>query len=183
MYLWLRICINFLILKQIITAMKKVLIPVFAALALLVVTGCPVGLQYPLGKTDSEAIDKKLVGTWVCTNEDPEVKKVKISKQDEKSFSVDVIEKGSMYSLETDHLTGWVTTLDGATFLFLRPDGEENYYHYQYKKEGEKYITNDVSLLDGGVDAVTSTEALRKQVSASMQMSEWGKETLSWEKQ
>jgi hypothetical protein len=163
--------------------MKKILIPIFGALTLLVITGCPVGIAYPLAEPGSGSIDKKLVGTWVCNSEDSEVKRVKISKKDDKSYSVDILEKGSMYSLETDHLKGWVTTLDGATFLFLRPDGEENYYHYQYKKDGESFVTNDVSLLDGGIDAVTSTESLREQVSSSMKMNDWGKETQSWIKE
>jgi hypothetical protein len=164
--------------------MKKILIPAFAVLTLLVVTGCPVGLDYSLGKPGSEKIDKRLVGTWVPESNDAEVRKVKISKKDDTSYKVEVIERGEMYALETDNFTGWVTELNGATFFFVQPDNEEKFYHYQYKMgDNGQMTTNDVSLLDGGVDAVTSTESLREQVESSMKQATWAEEKINWEKE
>ena len=133
----------------------------------LLMTGCPVGLDYSLGKPGSEEINKALIGTWVNASEEAEVKK----------------ERGEMYSLETNDLQGWVTSVGEKSFLYLKPDGEEKYYHYCYWMDGENLITCDVSLLDGGVDAVTSTETLRQQVAKSMSMSDWGSETQEWGKE
>lgn len=161
--------------------MKKYMLLLLAGVAMLV-TGCPIGLSYPLGEPGTTQIDDALVGTWVCSAEDPEVKEITIAKKDANSYKVTVLERGSMYSLETDNLTGWVTKVGGGTFVFFQPENEENYYHYQYRFEGNTMITNDVSLLDGGVDAVTSTESLRTQVETSMKQGEWANETLSWKK-
>ncbi|HRF41890.1 MAG TPA: hypothetical protein PK198_24020, partial [Saprospiraceae bacterium] len=60
--------------------------------------------------------------------------------------------------------------LDGRTFLIAKPieSGEEKYYHYHYHFEGGMLVIQDMGLLVGGVDAVTSSEALRKEVSASL---------------
>ena len=149
----------------------------------LLMTGCPVGLDYSLGKPGSEEINKALIGTWVNASEEAEVKKVKLAKGKDNSYEVTVLERGEMYSLETNDLQGWVTSVGEKSFLYLKPDGEEKYYHYCYWMDGENLITCDVSLLDGGVDAVTSTETLRQQVAKSMSMSDWGSETQEWGKE
>ncbi|MEY3442953.1 MAG: hypothetical protein RLZZ519_1234 [Bacteroidota bacterium] len=156
-----------------------VLLPIMV----LLMTGCPVGLDYSLGTPGSEEINKDLVGTWVNSSEEAEVKRVKIAKGKDNSYEVTVLERGEMYSLETDELQGWVTSVEEKSFLYLKPDGEEKYYHYCYWMDGANLQTCDVSLLDGGVDAVTSTETLRKQVATSMHMSEWGSEIQDWSKE
>lgn len=45
------------------------------------------------------------------------------------------------------------------------------------------FITCDVSLLNGGVDIVTSTSTLRSEVISSMNKTEYCTETLTWEKE
>ncbi len=164
--------------------MKKLL---HLSIFILIITtfyGCPVGIEYPLGNIGKEKIDKTIIGTWLCSAEDPEVKKVTISRKDDYSYTVKVLEKGSMYSLESDDLTGWTTEVDGKTFLFFRENTGTTYYHYMINESGKnKMTTCDVSLLDGGVDAVTSTEAFRTQVSSSMKMAEYCAETLNWTKE
>lgn len=164
--------------------MKKLL---HLSIFILVITtfyGCPVGIDYPLGVTGKEKINKDLLGTWVSDSPEAEVLKVKFEKNDDNSYKVTVLERGEMYALETDNLTGWVTEVEGKTFVFFKPEGEEKFYHYMIKEAGSnKLVTCDVSLLDGGVDAVTSTEAFRKQVAASMKSAEYGVETISWTKQ
>ncbi|MGE0637300.1 MAG: hypothetical protein AB7G44_16215 [Bacteroidia bacterium] len=154
---------------------------------ILVITtfyGCPVGIDYPLGTPGKEKINKDFIGTWVSDSPDAEVLKVKFEKNDDNSYKVTVLERGEMYALETDNLTGWITEVEGKTFLFFKPDNEEKYYHYMIKEmDKEKMVSCDVSLLDGGVDAVTSTEALRKQVATSMKSEEYGVESITWTKQ
>ena len=149
---------------------------------ILLMTGCPVGLNYSLGNPGSDKIDKALVGTWRCSSEDGEVKRVKIAKGDDNSYAVEVLERGEMYALETDKLQGWVTTVEEKNFVFFKPEGADEYYHYCYWMDGATLMSTDVSLLDGGVDAVTSTETLRSQVASSMRKTEWGEETKEWTK-
>jgi len=164
--------------------MKK--LPLFAVLAVMIMSfyGCPVGLDYPLGNPGKEKIDKNLIGTWTNDAEDPEVRKLTISKNDDYSYKILVIEKGSMYSLETDNLMGWITDVDGKKFFYAKPDNEEKYYHYMIQFTDKKEMTScDVSLLDGGVDSVTSTDALRKQVAVSLGRTEFCDEKIVWKKE
>ncbi|HEX2900424.1 MAG TPA: hypothetical protein VHS96_11955 [Bacteroidia bacterium] len=149
----------------------------------LLMTGCPIGLDYSLGTPGTEEINKSLIGTWVNGSEEAEVKRVKIAKGKDNSYEVAVQERGEMYSLETDELQGWVTTVEDKSFIYLKPIGEEKYYHYCYWMDGSTLITCDVSLLDGGVDMVTSTETLRSQVAKSMHKAEWGSEVQEWTKE
>jgi hypothetical protein len=150
-------------------------------LMLLLATGCPIGLDYPLGDIGQEKIDKELIGTWVNSSSEAEVQRVTIDKGDENSYAITVQERGEMYALETDQLTGWVTSVKGRNFVFFRPEGEEKYYHYCYWFEGTSTLhTCDVALLDGGVDAVTDTKSLREQVASSMEKDAWGDETQEW---
>jgi hypothetical protein len=159
--------------------MKKNLLFALSLVALLS-TGCPVGIDHPLDVTNSNNIDKGLIGTWVNDSEGAEVLRVSISEASATQYGVTVLERGEMYALETDKLSGWVTTVGKGDFVFFKPEGDEKYYHYQYKINGDKMVTNDVSLLDGGIDAVNSTAAFRKQVATSMSNEEWGQETQNW---
>ncbi len=164
--------------------MKKL---VQLSILILVITtfyGCPVGIDYPLGTPGQDKINKDLIGTWLSDSPEAEVLKVKFEKNDDNSYKVTVLERGEMYALETDNLIGWVTEVEGKTFLFFKPENEEKYYHYMLKEmDKTKMVSCDVSLLDGGVDSVTSTEAFRKQVATSMKSAEYGAETISWTKQ
>jgi len=140
------------------------------AAIVLVSTGCPVGLDYPLGKPDSEKLDKKLIGTWVSQTADSEIKKVKVTKNNDYKYDIEVLERGEMYALETDFLIGYITKFNDQNFLYAQPKDQEDkkYYHYHYSFDGNKLVLHDMSLLVGGMDAVTSQEALQKEVSASM---------------
>jgi hypothetical protein len=164
--------------------MKKL---VHLSIFFLIITtfyGCPVGIDYPLGKPGKEKINKDLLGTWVNSEEDPEVKKASIKKKDDYSYDVLVLERGSMYSLESDKLTGWITEVEGKTFLYLKEEGQTQYYHYMLPVIDKKSMTTcDVSLLDGGVDSVKSSETLRKQVVNSMKKAEFCTETIIWTKE
>jgi hypothetical protein len=155
-------------------------LPIIFSVVILLMMGCPVGLSYPLGEPGKEKIDKALLGTWHCASEDSEVRRVKIDKGQDNSYTVEVLERGEMYALETDKFEAWVTTVEGKNFFYLKPDQEDKYYHYSYHMDGSTLVSTDVSLLDGGVDAVTSTETLRSQVATSMRKTEWGEETLKW---
>jgi hypothetical protein len=162
--------------------MKKLLF-LLLPLVVLLATGCPVGLNYSLGTPGKDKIDNDLIGTWVCESEGAEVVKVTLKKGEDHSYAVNVVERGEMYSLETDVLTGWVTNLDDKKFAYFKPDGSDQFYHYCYWLDGSTLMTTDVSLLDGGVDAVNSTQTMREQVSRSIKMDGWGDEIHTWNKQ
>jgi hypothetical protein len=162
--------------------MKKILS--FSLLACIVLTfyGCPLGLDYSLGTTGTEAIDPELIGTWtIKKGQEGEAMKLTIVKKDEQSYSVEILKRGENYSLGTDHLTGWVTTVGGEKFFYLQPSDENTFYHYHYEMKDKKtMIIHDVSLLDGGTEAVSSTETLRAQVERSISKEGWGQEKLEY---
>ncbi len=153
--------------------MRKQLLPAlrFALLALLTLGlfGCPTGLDYPLTEKPDK-IDPALIGKWSANTPEAEMLEVSIRKKDEHSYLIEVLESSEGYMLEDFKFVGHLTRLDGRTFLIAKSieSAEEKYYHYHYHFEEGKLVIQDVGLLVGGVDAVTSTEALRKEVSASL---------------
>jgi hypothetical protein len=162
--------------------MKKYIL-LSLALVTVLATGCPVGLDHPLDAPNANPIDKELLGTWINAGESAEVKQVIITEASPTQYNIEVLERGEMYALETDKLVAWVTTLNKGNFLYVKPENEEKFYHYQYRFDGSDLLTNDVSLLDGGMDAVVDTKSLRKQVQASMSNEEWGQEIQTWTKE
>jgi hypothetical protein len=153
--------------------MKKLILLLLPLTLLL--TACPVGMDYSLGNL-KENIDQNLIGTWEVETESSEIKKVQFLKDSKSSLRVKILERGEMYALETDDLTAYQTVLEGKTFLILKPDGEEKFYHYQYEMVEGKIVFHDVSLMVKGMDGVTSMEAFRTEVAASMKMENYGTE-------
>lgn len=145
--------------------------PRFALLALLTLGlfGCPTGLDYPLTE-QPDKIDPALIGKWSAITPEAEMLEVSIRKKDDYSYHIEVLESSEGYLVDDYKFTGHVTRMDGRTFLYATPtdDSDEQYYHYHYHFEGGMLVIQDVALLVGGVDAVTSSEALRKEVSASL---------------
>ena len=150
----------------------------------LVSAGCPVGMDYPLGNPGTEKIDKKLIGTWYNTKEDNDIQRMSIQKWDNYSYKIEVLEAGSMYSVEDYNFRGWVTKLGGKTFVYAQPLSSSEYYLYCYELDGKKQMRSyDVGLLVGGVDAVTSTESFRDEVRVSLLQDECLTEETIWYKE
>jgi hypothetical protein len=155
--------------------MKNSIHPIFGfgllLLFAILAAGCPIGISYPLCNEDQVLkVDNRLLGTWQSVSDSAEILLVKISKEDDITYSIEVLEQGENYMVESTSFYGWATALDGHTFLFSQGLNTENadYYTYHYAFEGKKLVIQDVSLLVGGVDAVTSTAAFRQEVSASL---------------
>lgn len=166
-------------------SMKKHHLLIILAPYILLIMGCPVDTKFPLASPGTEKIDKALIGTWEnkSISENPDVIKVKISKKDANTYSVEVLDKGSMYMADTTIFEGFVTKLEGKDFFYVRPIGTaEKYYLYHYRFEGGKLKTFDVGLKVGGIDAVTSTEAFRNEVSSSLKMEDCLTGEFIWEK-
>lgn len=152
---------------------------------LLLLMGCPVDTKFPFGTPGTEKIDKDLIGTWInpTGEENADVLKVKISKKDNFSYDVIVLEKGGMYMADTNIFVGYVSKLDGKDFFYLQSAGrtDKNYlYHYTF--DGKQLLTHDVGLKVGGIDAVTSTEAFRQEVSASLPLEDCLNGEIKWVK-
>jgi hypothetical protein len=143
------------------------------ALLLLVTTGCPVGVPYALCEEHQvDKVDSKLIGTWKCLADSAEILQVQISKEDDLTYGIEILQKGDSYMAEDSRFFGWTTQLDGHHFLFSQglESEDSNFYLYEFSFEGKKLVIHDVGLLVGGMDAVTSTEALRAEVAASLKM-------------
>lgn len=138
---------------------------------------CPIGLDYSMAGAGQEKINKKLIGVWESDNPDGEISVVEFKENTATSLKATVITPGESYTLEEMEFTVWQTELNGKSFLVLKPENEDKYYHYCIRFNGDNEIVfHDVALLDGGTDAVTSTESLRDQVARSMEMEGWGAE-------
>ena len=155
--------------------MKKILNPLtclaMLALLALVTTGCPVGTSYPFCQANQvEKVDNRLLGTWKSVSDSADILEVKISQEDDVTYNVEVLAQSEMYMADDTRFYSWSTKLDGHSFLFSQglDSGSTEYYLYEYGFEGKKLVIHDVSLLVGGMDAVTSTEAFRAEVSASL---------------
>lgn len=139
---------------------------------LFVSMGCPAGLEYPLDEPGTVEIDPELIGTWIAEDESAEMLKVKVSKKDNYTLFVEVLESSENYLMDVSTFDAWVTTFEGKNFLFAKPDdgSEESYYHYNYEIENGNLVIQDISLLVNGTDGVSDMESLRKEVAASLKL-------------
>src|SRR5690606_37166989 len=95
---------------------SKILI--FIIPAMLMLTGCPVGMEYPLGEYGKEKIDEKLIGTWVNNDKSKEAQKVIITANDNLSYTLKVVEKSEdNYMIDATTFKAWITTIDSKKFL------------------------------------------------------------------
>ncbi|MCB9230548.1 MAG: hypothetical protein H6581_02720 [Bacteroidia bacterium] len=170
--------------NQVLKTPSKFLFSALFLLALLL-SGCPVGSDFSLGEPGTEAIDKGLIGTWFNDNPDAEVNKVAIARKDENSYQVEIREKGSLYSLEVMEFVGYVTALDGKSFVYFLDQIEGKYYLYEYSfsKDSGMLTTHDVGLLDKGVDGVTDTKTYREEVSSSLRKDNCLTSEIVWQKE
>lgn len=164
--------------------MKKLMHYIVTLTLALFLYACPTGIDFPLGNPGKEKIDPKLLGTWITDNEDAEVFEVNITKIDDFSYKVDVIDKGILYEPDSDILTGWITKIEDKLFFYARPENETKFYHYMILSiDSESMTTVPVSLLEGGIDVVKSSETLRNEVKKSMNKPEFIAEKTVWYKE
>lgn len=153
--------------------MRTLLIPAVRLIVLfflgLSISGCPVALPYPLTETP-EPLDPTLLGTWVAQSEEAEIQEVAFTKKNNTTYTVEVLKQGAFYAAEGVDFEAQITRFEGRSILISRsvdaPD--EGWFHYDVSVKGDVLVVHDVSLLVGGMDAVTSTQALRKELAASL---------------
>ncbi|MFN0274686.1 MAG: hypothetical protein ACKVPJ_02980 [Chitinophagales bacterium] len=163
--------------------MKKGIALLFLALCSILFTACPVGLDHPLGRPGTEKLNENLIGTWYQPDDSFEMKLVEIKKLSDFTMHATVLEKTENYVPEVLEFKGWNTVLDGKNFMFFQDANETGqFYLYCYELKGDVLTTWDVSLLVGGVDAVTSTEAFRQEVSASLKLPDCLTNMITWKR-
>ncbi|HLP54363.1 MAG TPA: hypothetical protein VK151_05005 [Fluviicola sp.] len=167
--------------------MKTILSVALIVSGLFLLAGCPISSEYPLGKKGDVALDSRLIGTFSNEADDPEAHKVTITKGSAaNTYRVHVDERGGMYAAGSDDFTGWLTKLEGQTFLVLQEVVEdvetETYYVYHIYFTESGFETSDISLKVSGTAAITSIEAYREEVKASMGMNDFLSSTVYWTK-
>jgi len=152
--------------------------------AMLLLYGCPVGMEHTLGTPGTEKIDKKLLGTWTTTDTTIEFSKVTIEEKDDYSYTVKVSDRSESYMIDASEFTAWVTTIGENKFIYSQPTDadDKDYYLYHYKIKGDKLVSQVVSLLVNGSDGVKSTEDYRKEVEESIKMEGGLSDEVVWER-
>lgn len=146
--------------------MKKVLLALTLP-SVFFLFGCPIGVDFAPGNPGTEKIDAALIGQWETADADAEFTSVKLTKQDEYSFHASMLKTGEMYGLDETELTVWNTTVDGQKILYTLSGNQ--YFIYGYKQGAANELKlYDIALLVGGMEAVTSTEAYRQEISGSL---------------
>jgi len=147
---------------------KFLLLPVLF-FGLFFIYGCPVDMDFPPDDAGSKPMDEALLGTWTCVNDTcDDLKVVLVEKADDYTYTIEVKENGENYLADDITFSGYVTEIDGKKFIYARGDVMGTFFTYHYQVSGNKLILYDVGLLEGGKDAVTSTEAFRAEISASL---------------
>lgn len=154
----------------------------FTSLSLVLLFGCPVGLEYSPGKPGTEKLDTRILGTWATTDDFSVFKKAEVTKLDDFTFQAKLEETTELYALGDETvLNGWTTVIDNQPFLYVQSKESGQYYTYGYSFKDGGLVLYDASLLDGGVDAVTSTETFRAQLAASIKKEEWYSEPVFYQ--
>jgi hypothetical protein len=160
--------------------MKFHLILTLVLLAVLT-TGCPHSIFYPLDNIDANKIDNRLLGIWINAHEGASIKKINVVEASPTQYDIEILEHDTLYYLD-NKFKAWVTTIKEWQFIYLK--GEcNNYWNYQYRIDGGDILTDDICLLDGGIDALIDIESLRRQVEASIYYPEWGQKTQIWRRE
>jgi hypothetical protein len=142
---------------------------------LIVLTGCPIGLDYPLGNSSEQKIDTKLIGKWTIDDPEETILSVSFSKKAENMYLITIHEYSEFFTPETLYFNGWIVSLGGMSFLCTQEIANpDTYYHYVLISVSDNLLNIcDMSLLNQGLDAIKSTETLRAEVLESMKKTEF----------
>lgn len=180
----LNICFTFAKPKSEYTTMKKFVHFGVFVLMLFTFYGCPTGTTCPLGEKGKVKINPGLIGIWTNALKDVEAKIISIEKATNYTYTIKVLERGAMFIAESEVFTGWLTELDGNTFLCLQEAGTQNYFTYHLKiNDKQRVTTRDFSFHDAGKDAINSISSYRDFVSASLKHDDFFETKIDWIKE
>jgi len=165
--------------------MKKILQYLACTAILLSFYGCPSGFKATLGNPGEEKIESKLLGKWATSHENTAVEACTITQKDKNFYNVQVTKSNDLlYGLETDTFIGWITKFDGETFLCLKEEDGDNYYHYNITDlTANSMVSNAVSVNTEIVKDFNTRELLRKEVRFKIKEKEFAKDAVTWTKQ
>ncbi len=151
----------------------------------LMLTGCPVSSKYPLGVKGAVPADNNLLGTWAQDDEKTEATKVKITKgKEDNTYNLVVEEKGEAFMADATQFKAWLTVINNQNFLVLQENQDEKpsetYYVYHIKTGNNSITTNDITLKEKGADAITSIDAYRAEVTASIKSTDFLAGEIKW---
>lgn len=161
---------------------KPLLILLLPIMVLL--SGCPMGIAYPLAEQGSEKADKSITGKWETGRYGSPFKKMKIKKGRKNSLKVKVDDVTDEYDLSTKKFTVWTTVIDDNKFLFAQPKNieKEVYYMYRYEMVDGKLYTYDITMSDEEKKKINSTEALRAKIKEMIKNNKVSKVETVWHK-
>ncbi len=142
---------------------------------LLLLWGCPIELNYPIDEPGSRKIDRDLLGVWSCEdNNCTEFRTLEVSEGNApNSYLIKVLEKGESYMSDDSVFVGYSTEFANELMMYLRPIEGNKWMHYRIEKSNGTITLRDVVLADQGIDAVTSTAALREEVKRSSELADY----------
>jgi hypothetical protein len=156
---------------------------VLISLSVILLFGCPAGLKYSPGKPGTEKLDTRILGKWVTSDEFSVFKKAEVTQVDEFTFRAKLEETTDMYILgDETELNGWTTVIDNQSFLYIFSKQQEEFYSYGFTFKDGGLVMYDAALLEGGQDAVVSTETFRSQLAASIKKEEWYSDPVIYKK-
>lgn len=127
-------------------------------LLMLLVTGCPLYLDYPAAPENACNFDAALLGRWRTEMEDAAIKAVTVSKGGSTGYDVRITEAGSTYSEDTYDYRCYSTEVNGKNVIWCQPRGTATtgYYYYVFAFGKKKSMTL-WEISDKNIDKATIT--------------------------
>lgn len=134
--------------------------------AMLLLSGCPTGVDFSAAANHPEKINSKLIGSWTTNDNAADFGEMKIEKKDNYSFTISVGDLSDDYEEETKVYTVMPTTISGLKFLSAKPNSKKskNNYIYNYEFEGDNLVTYSIAFNAETKKKITSTETLRSEI-------------------
>lgn len=148
----------------------KPLVHLAWAMILLLASGCPASFDFPLGAPDAKPIDKRLLGSWTTERNSTIVNSFTITSASPTTYDIIVKDRTEWYNLTTDHLIGWVTQIGKLKFICLKPENENQYYHYIYSFDQGILVGGEFNLKYE--ESFSSTQELRDYVKSNLKNKE-----------
>jgi hypothetical protein len=130
----------------------------FGLLLMLLVTGCPLYLDYPAAPENACNFDGTLLGKWKTEMEDVPVRAIAVSRGGSTGYNVRVEEHGSSYSEDTYDYQCFSTEVNGKNVVWCQPQGTDTkgYYYYVFEL-GKKKSLKLWEISDKDIDKATIT--------------------------
>jgi hypothetical protein len=159
-------------------------------LLMILLSACPLEMDYLLDEPGKTPIDTRLLGTWerVPDEGNLELVKIKIGRgRAVNSYTIRILENSVFDpSLGEIDFTGYITQIEGKKFVYAvdeeKDDGKCTVYAYEIKNNTTLFLW-DVSLPDEAKDNVISTKTFRAEIRKALQADNCLSEETHYKKQ